>query len=326
MRESADVIEERACGWVSRVDRGLDTQEQTALSAWLAADSRHSGAFARAQAMWRDLDRAQVFQIAEDLRRDPETAIASRSSLAEHRKVAVRWAAAALVLVTAGLGGWYLYPRNALSTEPGEVRQVPLPDGSRVVLDAGSRIKVEFEPSTRLIKLESGQALFEVAKDTARPFIVDAAQYHVRAVGTAFLVRIESASQAQVTVTKGTVEVWSDSDPHRRRLTAGGHVELDRGTMKAPEELTPKEVERLTDWRSGLIDLTGKTLAQAVSEMNRYNGIQLEVLDPRLASETLLGTVSDSDPEAFAEATAAMLDAQVRRDGNRLILERVAKK
>jgi transmembrane sensor len=321
MREPADVIDAQACGWVSRFDRGLSKDEQAALSAWLAADSRHCGAFARARAVWRDLDRAQVFHIAEELRQAP-------SATERRHKLPGRWAAAAALLLVsvAAIAGWYLYPRDAVSTAAGEVRQFPLPDGSRVVLDARSRIRVQFEPATRLVRLESGQALFEVAKDATRPFIVVAGEYRVRAVGTAFLVSVESASQAQVTVTKGTVQVWSDTEPTPRQLSAGGHVELDRGKIRPSEELTPKEVQRLVDWRSGLLDLTGKSLAQAIAELNRYNRLHIEVADPQLGSEPLVGEVGDSDPEAFADAAAAMLGAHVRRDGDRLILDRGAKK
>ena len=244
------------------------------------------------------------------------------------RKFPGKWAAAAALLLigVAATTGWYLYPRNAVSTAAGEVRQLPLPDGSRVVLDARSRISVQYEPATRLVRLESGQALFEVAKDATRPFIVVAGEYRVRAVGTAFLVSVENASQAQVTVTKGTVQVWSETEPTPRQLSAGGHVELDRGKVRPSEELTPKEVQRLVDWRSGLLDLTGKSLAQAIAELNRYNRLHIEVADPQLGSEPLVGEVGDSDPESFAEAAAAMLGAHVRRDGDRLILDRGTKK
>ena len=209
MRERADVIDAQACEWVSRFDRGLSTDEQAALSAWLAVDSRHCGAFARAQAVWRDLDRAQVFHIAEELRQAP--------SAAERQPQAPREVGCGGCAATHRRCGYHRlvsYPRNAVSTAAGEVRQLPLPDGSRVVLDARSRISVQFEPATRLVRLESGQALFEVAKDATRPFIVVAGEYRVRAVGTAFLVSVESASQAQVTVTKGTVQVWSEYGTH----------------------------------------------------------------------------------------------------------------
>jgi transmembrane sensor len=321
MREPADIIDSQASGWVSRLDRGLSTEEEATLSTWLAADSRHCGAFARAQAIWRDLDRAQVFKIAEELRHAPSRAAREQNNRPR------RWVAAAVLFVSmAGVAGWYSYPRNAVSTAAGEVRQWPLSDGSRVVLDARSRITIQFEPATRLVRLESGQALFEVAKDAARPFIVVAGPYHVRAVGTAFLVNIESASQAEVTVTKGTVQIWSESDATPRSLSAGGHVALANGKIAPSEELTHEQLERLIDWRSGVLNLTGKTLAQAVAELNRYNQLHVAVDDTNLASEPLIGQVSDSDPEAFAQAAASMLGAHVRRDGDRLILERGGKK
>jgi transmembrane sensor len=320
MRETADTIEAQASSWVSRIDRGLVAHEEASLSAWLSMDSRHVGALARARAVWQDLDRAQVFRIADEQQR-AATDQTKRPRVAHPRRVA-----AAIVLLMMGIAGWLWYPRDEVSTAAGEVRQIPLSDGSRVTLDTRTRIEVEFAPSARLIKLESGQALFEVAKDTRRPFIVLAGQFHVRAVGTAFLVSRNGASDAEVTVTKGTVEIWSDADPIARPLSAGGHSSLAGGKIAPPEILTPKELERLIGWRSGMLDLTGKTLAQAATEFNRYSTLRIEIADPQLASETLVGEVSSSDPGAFVEAAAAMLGARVRRDGDRLILDRESKK
>jgi transmembrane sensor len=317
MRETADAIDLQASSWLSRIDRGLDPNEEAALSEWLSADSRHRGALARARAVWRDLDRAQVFRIADEQRRAP----AAQSS---PRAARLRWGAAVLLVI--GIAGWFWYPRHEVSTAPGEVRQIPLSDGSRVTLDAHSRIDVEFAASARLIKLESGQALFEVAKDTLRPFIVLAGQFHVRAVGTAFLVSRDGPSEVEVTVTKGTVEVWSDAEPTARSLSAGGHTSVAGGKIAPPKVLTSKQLERLTDWRSGILDLTGKTLAQAAQEFNRYSSLRIAIADPQLASETLVGEVSSSDPAAFAGGVAAMLGARVRRDGDRLILEREPRK
>jgi transmembrane sensor len=320
VRETADTIDAQASSWVSRIDRGLVAHEEASLSEWLSIDSRHVGALARARAVWRDLDRAQVFRIADAQR---------RTSADERKRPRIahpKWVAAAIMLLAMGVAGWLWYPRHQVSTAAGEVRQIPLSDGSRVTLDARTRIDVEFAPSARLIKLESGQALFEVAKDNRRPFVVLAGQYHVRAVGTAFLVSRNGASDAEVTVTKGTVEIWSDADPIAQSVSVGGHSSLACGKIAPAEILTPKQLERLIGWRSGMLDLTGKTLAQAANEFNRYSNLRIEIADPQLASETLVGEVSSSDPGAFAEAAAAMLGARVRRDGDRLILDRESKK
>jgi transmembrane sensor len=319
MRESAEAIDVEATKWVSRMDRGLTEEEESALADWLSADTRHRGAFTRAKAVWGNLDRAQVFRIADDVRRAPERPGARGAKL-------VVYATAALVLIMAGAAGWFGYNRNRVSTIVGEIRQVPLADGSRVTLDTRSQIKVEFASSNRLVRLESGEALFEVAKDPKRPFVVEAGRIHVRAVGTVFLVRRLSDSDVDVIVTKGAVDVWSDADPPRtaERLSAGSRVSLDGNKIAPAQKLTAQQVEQAVDWKSGIVDLDGRTLGDAAAEINRYNSLHIEIPDPHLAEKTLVGSVSSSDPVAFADAAAAMFGARVRLENDRLILDSVA--
>src|ERR1700734_1105861 len=93
MREPADTIDAQASSWVSRIDRGLVAHEEASLSAWLSMDSRHVGALARARAVWQDLDRAQVFRIADEQQRT------AADEIKRPRVAHLRWVAAAVVLL-----------------------------------------------------------------------------------------------------------------------------------------------------------------------------------------------------------------------------------
>jgi transmembrane sensor len=313
---STEAIEEAATEWVARIDRGLTRAEQSALVQWLAEDTRCREALDLAQTTWKNLDRAQVFRIAAE---------ESRAAQVPPGRNWTPWAyAAGLALVTAAsLGIWFSYTHTHVSTAIGEIRQVPLEDGSRVTLDTRSQIAVEYEPKQRVVRLESGEALFEVAKDARRPFVVQAGDVRVRAVGTAFVVRRRSDNDIDVTVTKGTVDVWSKTRPQEVavRISAGSATTLSGATLTPPRDLTVKQIEQATDWKSGVVDLNGRTLGEAAAEINRYNTRRVVISDARLAAQTLVGHVSTSDPLAFAQAAAAMLDARVREDGDRLVLE-----
>jgi transmembrane sensor len=284
----------------------------------------------RAQAVWRRLDRAQVFKIAEDERRGPGRKITGDERRARGRAAAAprptrSLYAAALVAIVAVVASilWTHVTSTHLSTTVGEIREVPLVDGSRVTLDTASRIAIDYRPQTRIVRLESGEALFEVARDPKRPFVVQAGDVRVRAVGTAFLVRRRSATDVDVTVTRGAVEVWRETQrpPEVVRLKAGSGTSLTGASIAPPQQLSTTELERATEWKSGVLDLNGRTLAQAAAEINRYHRHPVVVADPRLGGEKLVGNVSASDPAAFAAAAAAMLDAQVRIDDDRLIIE-----
>jgi transmembrane sensor len=316
MRESSRAIDEAASRWAVRLDRGLTDAEQASLDAWLSGDIRRTGALARAQAAWVYVDRAQVLRLAPELR---------ESRTQRRWRVASPWARAAVVLLGAltTLLVWRGYTQTHLATAVGEVRRAPLADGSHVTLDTRSRIAVRYEPDTRLVVLESGEALFEVAKNAKRPFVVQAGNVRVRAVGTAFVVRRRSDDDVDVTVTQGVVDVWRETNSPEPavRLRAGSHASATPTEITAPSELSPVKLLEAVAWTSGVIDLNGQTLGEAAAEFNRYNRQIVVISDARLAAQTVVGRFEATNPRAFVTSAAAMLDARERTDGDKLILE-----
>jgi transmembrane sensor len=315
VHNNSHAIEEAATEWVARIDRGLDRDEARALEDWLASDQQCRDALNVAQAVWRNLDRAQVFKIAAE--QAHPVSVARRS----YRPFA--YAAGLALLAVAAATTWMSYVRTHASTRTGEIRQVSLDDGSRVTLDTQTQIVLDYGSRARVVRLEAGEALFEVAKDSTRPFTVQAGDIEVQAIGTAFVVRKSSDKEVDVTVTQGAVEVSSNERPQASvvRVKAGSATSLEgEGAIAVPRDLTARQLERATDWTSGTLDLDGITLAQAAAQINRYNTRQVLISDGRLATQTLVGHVSTADPLAFAQAAAAMLDATVRTDGNRILL------
>jgi transmembrane sensor len=316
MRESADTIDAAAAQWVVRIDRRLTTSEQAALEDWLTADPRRTGALARAQAGWVYMDRSQVYRAAGELRESPT---------ARRWRMAVPWASAAAVLlgVATALWAWQGYSRTHIATARGEIRQLNLADGSRVTLDTLSRVSVHYESAIRLVRLEAGEALFEVAKDPQRPFIVQAGNVRVRAVGTAFVVDRRSDASVRVIVTHGTVDVWREASSPEPAVRVAAHKRLltTPAQVAQPQELTAEQLAGAVAWESGIINLNGRTIGEAAAEFNRYNARTIVIRDPALASQTVVGEFQTTDPLAFVTAAAAMLDAHVRTDGDQLILE-----
>jgi transmembrane sensor len=298
MSNNSQAIEEAATEWVARIDRGLDREEERALEDWLGSDQHCRDALNVAQALWRNLDRAQVFKIAAEQSRQVNAARRSYKPFA--------YAAGLALLAVTSATTWMSYARTHASTRTGEIRQIPLDDGSRVTLDTRTRLVIDYGSRARIVRLEAGEALFEVAKDPTRPFVVQAGHIKVQAIGTAFVVRESSDSEVD-------------------RVKAGSSTSLEgEGAIAAPRDLSARELERATDWTSGTLDLDDTTLAQAAAQINRYNTRQVLISDSRLAAQTLVGHVSTADPLAFAAAAAAMLDATVRTDGNQILLEPAA--
>jgi transmembrane sensor len=262
------------------------------------------------------MDRSQVYRAAGELR---------ESRTARRWRVARPWASAAAILVAVATALWASqgYSRTHFATARGEIRQLNLADGTHVTLDTLSRVSVRYGSATRLVSLEAGEALFEVAKDPGRPFIVQAGNVRVRAVGTAFVVDRRSDASVDVIVTHGTVDVWREASSPEPAVRVAAHKRLVTTPVQAARlaELTAAELSGAVAWENGVIDLNGRTIGEAAAEFNRYNARTIVIRDPALASQTVVGQFQATDPVSFVTAAAAMLDAHVRTEGDRLILE-----
>src|SRR5579862_1457581 len=201
-----ETIDEQAARWVARIDSGkLKAEEDPLLQAWLQADARHQGAYIRARARWVDFDRLAALHGTSD---PPVEEIGPRRGISR-RQLLVAASVAGIAIVGGGFS-WLALRRDEVryATEIGEVRRVALVDGSTLILNTASEVTASFGKRQRALRLVRGEALFEVAHDKARPFTVYAHRSTVRAVGTAFAIRLEP-TQLDVTVTEGVVELES---------------------------------------------------------------------------------------------------------------------
>jgi transmembrane sensor len=227
----------------------------------------------------------------------------------------------AVGLLGAGAAGsWFLTRRPVEMTARGERRTVSLPDGSRVELNTDSRIAVAYSDHRRDIVLTRGEALFDVAKDPSRPFVVQAGEAQVRAVGTAFNIRLRD-KVVELTVTEGvvTVDERAASAAPPRRVSEGKGAMIATGAV-AEVDLDPEVLRRRLLWRDGVVEFEGDTLEQAAAEFNRYNDRKL-IVAPAAASARVGGVFRTSQVEAFARTAAASLglDVQAQPGGDIVI-------
>ncbi|TCS09352.1 FecR domain-containing protein [Caulobacter sp. BK020] len=313
---SASEIDDEAADWAVRVDaRGLDVERDPELLAWLDGDARRAGALLRAQAAISFLDRGRALAGAAP----SVEAVAGRPN----RRALIAGAGGIAAALIGGVGLWAARPQR-LDTRLGEIRRVPLADGSLVAINTKTALDVAMRPRSRRIVLREGEAWFQVAKDPERPFIVAAGTVRVRAVGTAFSVRRgdEAAAGVDVMVTEGVVEAWIEGDPApRRQLSAGSRIVLASAVSPTVAE-SPSEIERSLAWRNGEIALDGENLEQAARLFNRYNNRQIVIEDPVLARERFVGLFQTNEPESFAAAVAATLGAVVNDDAGSIRISR----
>lgn len=307
---SASLIRDEAATWVARMDAGTwDDLQEAELQAWLDGDDHRRGALLQAQAAWMTLDKPGAAAATPDQPPDEEEARTPLSRRAFFLGGGGAVAASLAFALAWNFGG------TAYETSRGEIRRVPLADGSVAAINTASKIEVELAETHRAVRLDRGEAWFQVAKDPARPFLVEAGRIRVRAVGTAFSVRRRD-NGADVLVTEGVVEAWADgADGNRIRLAAGQSAFIADNAAIKRAAAAPSSVDRKLAWRAGKIDLLGETLSGAIAEFNRYNARQIVLADPALGSEQFDGVFRTDDPEGFAIAVRSALDVPVDTSG-----------
>lgn len=310
-------ISEVAARWAVRSASGaLSPDEEHELAVWLEADPRHRGAYVRARARWLDLDRLAALN-----------GLATRPAQDLPSSMSRRWLLAAGVAAVSVLGGTLTWiavrdERERYASAIGEVRRLPLSDGSTILLNTDSEVLVRLTQERREIHLRRGEALFEVAHDSNRPFIVHANDTLVRAVGTAFAVRLEDA-QIDVTVTEGVVELSDAAATNRfraapsimvrpiaQRVKANERAVIAHAGAPAVEPIAAPQVSRQLAWREGMVSFDGESLQTAVSEINRHNRRRIVIDDAVLAGRPLVGVFRATDVEGFAAAAATTLKAR----------------
>ena len=204
---------------------------------------------------------------------------------------------------------WIDWHDQTYVSKLGQIRRVKLSDGSRMVLNTETEATVRFDKAHREIELTTGEGLFQVAKDPARPFVVRAGFISVRAVGTVFAVRT-AGQRVDVTVTEGVVELVDNSTLGGgviRRVTANEQATVMETSQVQVQSMPHAEAERRLAWRDGMVDFAGEPLMTAVEEINRHNHRRIVVDDPALASRPVVGMFRANDPDNFAATVAAAL-------------------
>lgn len=302
-------IEQAACEWVVRYP--LSPADEAERDAWAAADERHAGALLRAEAAWHLLgDAADT---------DASPAVTGDDAAQPHPSRRKGWLAltgAAAAVVTLALVAPWQMGGERMATRSGEIRRVPLADGSVTLIDGGSELVVDLQPKERRVTLVRGEAWFDVQRDEQRPFVLDAGRAQVQVLGTEFAVERMGGS-VRVSVTEGTVSTWSTAAPGVQQILRAGQSAVFPASGAAPQVMTePEAMERRLAWRQGSIALSGETLYEAALRFNRYNHRQLVIEGSDLRHQRLVGLFRIGDPQGFANDAATLLGAEVEVAGD----------
>jgi transmembrane sensor len=308
-------LERAALAWVVRCDRGLTRAEEAEFGRWCGADARHRKLFAEFGGTWASLAGAAAPRPLEA--RPPPVDFGVRRATRRPSPSRLHWLLvplAAAAAVTFAVLRWEPDAKTTdrIATSVGVQRQQTLADGTSVTLNTGSAVVTAYAPDERRVRLERGEAFFEVAKDAARPFVVEAAGVAVRAVGTAFNVRVRSDA-VEVLVTEGKVRVAPQSRAGGRMTEAmAATAELGAGdrvviriagdvaaSVPVVGRIAADEVQRALAWQSRRLEFSNTPLAEMVAEFNRYHRRPLRIADDSLAELHFGGSFRPEDRAGF---------------------------
>lgn len=327
--DSSDEIAEIAALWVMRRDRGLSAEEQDELSQWLAADPRHGEALAVHRWGWDELDRLAGLQTSLDAPADPNL-LAAPSRHRPLRRLRPLWFA--LPLAAAAAVVFAFVRSSAPPRDPAGSRALAsmlplaapcerqnLEDGSLIELNRGAAVTTAFSAAERRVRLLRGEASFTVAKDPARPFVVEAHGTEVRALGTVFNVRL-AGSALEVLVTEGKVKLGEDAQLSPQQLAV-----VHSGAAPEVATLSPAQVDARLAWRPRLLDFNDVSLPAIIAEFNRRNPVQLQLADPQLAQVRLSATFRSDNIEGFVRLMESDFGMRAESFGSHQIVLRSAR-
>ena len=311
-----DLVLAEASAWLARLQGpGRTEAAEAAFKIWLADDVSHARAFARVTETWDILPGAA---------RLLPGSVAPRAQRPRQRLWLIAAACFACLLL-AGTGAWHFLRDTTYRTAIGEQRAITLNDGTSITLNTDTELTVSYRQSERLVHLAHGEAIFEVAKNPQRPFIVQAGDQQVRALGTLFDVRNDPSNRA-VFLVKGSVEVSSHQDvPSQVQLapalvlSPGERVTIDSHGARMVDH---PNLAAMMAWRQGQLMFDNVTLSEAIAELDRYGGSHVELGDPALASLRVSGVFSVRNPGEFSSTIAQLHGLKVVQSYGKMIIER----
>lgn len=309
---SPEEVRREAAAWIARMRGPEADRSRLAFERWRAASPLHREIYAEMQAISSGTQQLGASTVAREhfaRRARPQLFARSAAGLA---------LAAVVVLVGIGVAALILAHRRAppaaaaatIASAVGRIDRIRLSDGTMVTLDTDSAVAPVFDGARRLVRLSRGRARFDVARDAARPFLVEAGDRVIVDRGTVFDVAL-GRQGVRVALLRGAVEVRGRGPVAR---LVPGQMFVERRDAAAPAvSAAPAGAER---WVEGMLSYDGAPLADVVADVDRYSVRKLRLADPALGSLRVTGMFRAVPVEASAKALAESLRLRLSSAAN----------
>jgi transmembrane sensor len=303
-------VRQQAADWLARRHSGTWTlHDDSALEAWLNGDPERRRVYRQLARLWNDLDATKpgVADLTAAARRYRPQQPSARSSFKR-----TAWGLAAGLLLAAGGAYWHWMGfETRYRTAKGETQEIVLADGSTLRLNTDSELAVAVGASRRRVRLLRGEALFEVAHDAARPFVVSAGAGRIEDLGTRFDVHVQDR-QVAVNVLEGRVQIHSPAGGQTLAVLSAG----DAAAYDAKGRLVPgyrSDVQNATAWLDGTLTFDDMPLPQVVAELSRYHPVTFDLADRRLAGIRISGSFQSDNLTLLLKTLEASFPIRITR-------------
>lgn len=330
-------IEEQAADWLVRLDseQPPSGEELSELKAWINRSPAHRQQFQRLAQYWHHANILTELSFPMPGSQRPEGLWPGIKQQLTHNWQAAASMSVAVILslglaigiINSGVNG--ISGNGIYQTRIGEQNSITLVDGSVIQLNTNSQLQVDYIDNQRNVRLLSGEAHFEVAKDSKRPFIVKAGEGKVQAIGTAFSVRLKQqaieviVNEGKVGLSDATEQFQADMPYGQDYLIAGQGAEFkpqdDSDTALQVEQFKDDDLARQLAWRKGLMVFTGEPLEQVIEEVNRYTNLNILIIDAAIADISIGGQFNVGETEALLSVLEASFNIGIARPENNTV-------
>lgn len=318
---------EEAARWFVRLQSDDATGDDwLAFEAWLSASPEHQNAYDRVEQLWVEVEAADP-RLLEPAPALPPATPARRARGGERRPRMSRRAfafagaaaAASIAVAVVGVNPWSGAATQSYVAPLGQTRQVELADGTHIRLNAGSRIDVRLERRARRVTMSDGEAVFDVAHDAARPFVIDTGPREVRVLGTEFNLR-QRADAFDLAVRRGLVEVrLADDAGAVTKVPAGHRLRAANGSAGVLSETAP---DAAFAWTTGQLIYDNAPLTVVAADLSRSLGVPVRVADAEAGRLRFSGVLTIDDKTLVIRRLEAFAGVRAERVGDGVILHR----
>ncbi|MCY3816924.1 MAG: FecR domain-containing protein [Gammaproteobacteria bacterium] len=311
-------VTEQAAEWIARLDAGeLSSDDLMRLREWAIGRPAHIRELERLADIWGNLDLLS-----------PLKTVIAKPRARPHARLVPLALAAGLAAISIVL--WFLVSssgsinegpiQSTYATKVGEQISFDPGEGSTINLNTDSRLSVKYTQDRRIVKLDRGEAYFDIASADPRPFVVQTEHGDVVVTGTSFLVRVDETS-LEVLVEEGQVEVHSVDGAGADMMTAvtalsAGEVATISDLSRRVDIVETQQMHRKLDWRDGMLTFDGETLEEVVNEISRYTSTSIVIDDPNLRTQRFGGQFQAGAVDDLLVTLQNSFDIQVNRVGD----------